>query len=741
MWEPNVGCTGRLRWLWFFLGLAPERELWGERAIDMGCFLRDVQRKDWYDHSTGDDHGDHHAVHTWFNTPFYKRPAVRHHWGEPQQPLHTGATDLFLDLIFVGVAFRVGVVLKAAFYACDPDLAFASGGGSGSGSGSGSVSGSGSASGSVTAEPYGRMLGSGSGGSDVACVGFSVGLAYALAPYVCIYLLWSIEREYKASFAITSKVHYCLELLCSLCLVLASMSIDTVASYRGVPRAEALVICLGLLILDLFIWIVRLLELALTNAYEGPRRQASFQVVVALQTFACWLVGWVLISLHVADPHQNALLCDVCVGLMWLGCMRWQLSTYQRPLRLLLLPGPHPIIERTFVVSNMGFQFHRNNEFMFLMLGETVLQIVVATSGRSETEGVQDGKVLGGVKLTAAMSFLLAVEMMYCFTSMVAHQIAFYNGNNTRIESDKEEEAKLLSTFEATAAEGSVVRRTARERRMSKEAPEGTPAAPAAAMGGGASGDGPSGDGGSGGGSGGGGLFFTLVKQQQATARLASRHLKAVAHEAVAQPLLSRAKVWTAVQQTIWQAMAIAIMLVGVGVKLAIYDPFSDPNAHFALALRLMIGVSVSVVFALQLFYAMVIRRRQHYRKPLELLRTQPAHAVLVALQLAALVAQSVLALLPLAPVAHISCQAGTGLVQCVLLHIHEHRLPATSSEIHPLAGVPDCLEAIRLKASKYRMNDKYSVDLQRIIRLQSIGRARLARASTKMLKTSKALG
>lgn len=334
------------------MGLAPERELWGERAIDMGCFLKAPQRKEWYDHSN--EHGGHghgHGVATWFNTPLYARPTVRHHWGEPQQPLHTGATDLFLDLIFVGVAYRVGIVMKAAFYACDPDATPFAGG-------------SGSASGSVTPEPSGRMLAPSSGGSDVACVGFGVGLAYALAPYVCVYLLWSIEREYKASFACSSKLHYFLELLCSLCLVLASMSIDTVASYRGVPKAEALVLCLGLLLVDLLLWMLRLLELSLTNAYEGPRRQASLQLVVALQVFACWLTGWLLINCHVADPYQNAFHCDVCVGLMWLGCLRWQLSTFQRPLRLLLLPGPHPIIERTFVVSNMGFQFHRNNEFM-----------------------------------------------------------------------------------------------------------------------------------------------------------------------------------------------------------------------------------------------------------------------------------------------------------------------------------------------------------------------------------------
>ena len=76
---------------------------------------------EWYQRAEAHDgHDDHGAVDTWWNLPWYAVPETRHQWGEPQQPLHPGASELFLDLIFVGTAYRVGVVMKAAFYACSP---------------------------------------------------------------------------------------------------------------------------------------------------------------------------------------------------------------------------------------------------------------------------------------------------------------------------------------------------------------------------------------------------------------------------------------------------------------------------------------------------------------------------------------------------------------------------------------------------------------------------------------------
>ena len=90
------------------------------------------------------------------------------------------------------------------------------------------------------------------------------------------------------------------------------------------------------------------------------------------QVLILWSAGWALAFITFDDALTEAWTTDVAVGCMWLGALRWTWELFARPLRTLLLPGPHPLLERTFVVSNMGFHFHRNNEFMFLMLGETV---------------------------------------------------------------------------------------------------------------------------------------------------------------------------------------------------------------------------------------------------------------------------------------------------------------------------------------------------------------------------------
>ena len=616
-WQPADTCLPQSRRLWCLLGLSAERECWGIRAHDTeSCLCKKGARKRWFE-TPGVSHGHgHEQADTWSTVPWYEAPHLRHHWGEPQEPLHTGAGDLFLDLIFVGVAYRVGIVMKAAFYSCEPT----------SSSGYGSYGYGYGYGGNTTRR---RELAP-SGANQPECVGLGLGLAYALAPFMCMYMIWSIEREYKASYACRSKVHYALELLNSLALVVASMSIDTVASYRGVLGATALMLTLGALVFSLFVWILRLTEVALSSEYEAPRRQSSALVVLGLQVLACWLGGWALIVVPVQSAQEAAMRADICVGLMWLGALRWRWQQFASPLRLLLVPGARPIIERAFVISNMGFQFHRNNEFMFLMLGETVLQTVVATAGRSDAEGVQERTMLGLTKLTAIMSFLIAVEMMYCFRSMVAHQITFYQGNNTRMAEDYAEEEKLLADFKAS-------RHRTGDQGVSAKA-----------------------------------RFAALVKQQQARSAMTTRQAKVAEYEHLAQPLLLTAKVWTAVEMTIWQTMAIAVMLVGVGVKLAIYDPLADARAHFALQFRFVVGAALTVVFMLQLLFSMLIRRRQFYRHPWRLMRTQPAHCLLVGLQVTALVSQTLIALIPMVPAATVAAQALVGLIQCILLHVRD---------------------------------------------------------------------
>ena len=74
---------------------------------------------------------------------------------------------------------------------------------------------------------------------------------------------------------------------------------------------------------------------------------------------------------------------------------------------------------------------------------------------------------------------------------------------------------------------------------------------------------------------------------------------------------------------------------------------------------------------------------------------------------------------------------------------LHDNKLKVDGETLHPLAGVPDALEALRLKAARKRMSKKYDNEkaLSALVRIQALGRKKLARASTKMIKASRALG
>ena len=41
--------------------------------------------------------------------------------------------------------------------------------------------------------------------SHLQCIGLGLGLAHGLAPFACMYLLWGLEREYKASYSCRSR--------------------------------------------------------------------------------------------------------------------------------------------------------------------------------------------------------------------------------------------------------------------------------------------------------------------------------------------------------------------------------------------------------------------------------------------------------------------------------------------------------------------------------------------------------
>ena len=116
-------------------------------------------------------------------------------------------------------------------------------------------------------------------------------------------------------------------------------------------------------------------------------------------------------------------------------------------------------------------------------------------------------------------------------------------------------------------------------------------------------------------------------------------------------------------------------------------------------------------------------------------------HIYTMRLPESALPAQVLISFAPLPPAGYLGAQTSLGMLQCVLLHLHDHKLKVTGDAIHPLAGVPDALEALRLKASRKRLVDHYQASMPAIVKIQALGRKRMQRASTKMLHATKKLG
>ena len=144
------------------IGMREDASCWGRENYDWG--IHGTRQEPWYAESPS-KHG--HEVQTWWSMPLHRVPSIRHLWGEAQYELHPGAQELFLDLIFVGVAYRIGSVLKAAFYSCTPTDAF-------------------------LAAPHSQQL--------HECLGLPLGLVHSLAPFVCMYLMWQVETAFRAKF-------------------------------------------------------------------------------------------------------------------------------------------------------------------------------------------------------------------------------------------------------------------------------------------------------------------------------------------------------------------------------------------------------------------------------------------------------------------------------------------------------------------------------------------------------------
>ena len=401
-------------------GLQAGRGLWGLEPIDLrpGLGPKKFSQSGLEDprhrHRAHSTDGLFHSEHL---RELYSVPLRRHVWGEPQYELHAAWGELFLDLIFVGAAYRLGGVVKDSF--CDASDAAGSGSASGSASASASASASGSigdGSGSASSSgssggTYGRLLGSaapGPTGDDCPLPG--LGVLYCAALFLCSLRIWLCDLHYRARFEAQSRFHKLLDLLGYLLLVYAAANMQSVHLYLTTDSAFGFFVISFLAAHGL--WILRWLELALLSLDEETRRFSSLRLVDDTPAMAWWVGAWVLQSHH---PKSFGVPVLLIVGSLWTD-VRLHWRVHRAAFLHACDPGgeiKHMTKDRTRVPMNVEFAIHRFNEFMMLMVGEGVLQLVI-----SDTVG---GIQTSFYNIALVSGFVLAVTMLYSWNVTEPH--------------------------------------------------------------------------------------------------------------------------------------------------------------------------------------------------------------------------------------------------------------------------------------------------------------------------------
>ena len=138
------------------------------------------------------------------------------------------------------------------------------------------------------------------------------------------------------------------------------------------------------------LWILRFVEMSLLSPGDVTRRRASADVVDHTQSVLIYLAAALLLSPWAAelgvDQSAGSAASVLAPVLMLVGGLWYEIRLLYRLSRpyFCLSSGAREQmlrawpVKRMVVPHNIGFAIHRFNEFMMLMLGETLLQLVIA---------------------------------------------------------------------------------------------------------------------------------------------------------------------------------------------------------------------------------------------------------------------------------------------------------------------------------------------------------------------------
>jgi hypothetical protein len=336
-----------------------------------------------HDAGGGKKHSHHEEEPTF---SFFGEVKARFQWGEEPPEQHADFESLFLDLIYVGVAFNLGVLLKESFYAClNPDGSSASGstssGSSSSASGSlssasdslssasdslSSASGSlSSASGSV----QGRMLSSAEALHE--CDGLAEGYLHMFVFFLVLFNQWVIDVWWDATVQASGLFHRIMEFT-----FLASLA----ASATAIKDTHLLkqngafwwwfhffnMISLGT-------WALQYLRVALSAKAANVRRQGAEHVLTLVAQMCVFTVAWVFAS----HPREDQLYYPMLIVMIVAVFVPWLLTSMIK-LCIRSEGRKHGRTRRRHeqtIPINVPFFRHRVHEFFLLMVGESVLQV------------------------------------------------------------------------------------------------------------------------------------------------------------------------------------------------------------------------------------------------------------------------------------------------------------------------------------------------------------------------------
>jgi len=296
---------------------------------------------------------------------------------------------------------------------------------------------------------------------------------------------------------------------------------------------------------------------------------------------------------------------------------------------------------------------------MFLMLGETVLQMTIA-NGEVDDDDAFMNRVFSNHACIILSSFIIAWCMMISFRLMVGSQLAGFSKVNAAVQGEQAVETSVLGEFEKARK---------KEGRLS---------------------------------------VAVLGQQAKALNKLdqKSRDEAKAPDPRATLMLLSAARENNVGQELLWEILAVSIMLEGVGVKLALYSPDSSPDAHFAFEQRLALAIPIATVYGTVLLYGILFKDWHHFDMRFRWVAQNKKYAFLLLLAFGLCVVKISCAWAKLNPVHFMVLLSALTLVSTVLLHV-QRSCSITSDHPHPLAEIPQVLNAMRITARRARNEAK----------------------------------